>query len=122
MNSAAVLAAAETEQDLQVELVRMCVAEAGYDPGLVQPHPSPATGFTFVIVGGRVPADVCWRARELVGIGKPKCFACTDRDRMGTTISSCGADRRFAWGCSDGQGSTGRHRSGGRPRQLPTRL
>ena len=61
MSSASVLVAAETEQDLQVELVRMCIAEAGYDPGVVQPHPSPATGFTFVIVGGLVPAIVCWR-------------------------------------------------------------
>lgn len=101
MSSAAVLAAAETEQDLQVELVRMCIAEAGYDPDLVQPHPHPATGFTFVIIGGLVPAEVCWTARELVGIGEPKCFACTDQDRNGTTLGPCGADRRFVSNCAD---------------------
>lgn len=101
MSSAAVLAAAATEQDLQVELVRMCIAEAGYDPDLVQPHPQPATGFTFVIIGGLIPAEVCWTARELVGIGEPKCFACTDHDRNGTTLGPCGADRRFVSNCAD---------------------
>ncbi len=122
VSSAAVLAAAETEQDLQVELVRMCVAEAGYDPSAIQPHPYPATGFTFINLNSVVPPEVCWQARELVGIGEPKCWTCTRRDTWGDWSTHCSAGRRFVRDCTDDQGATGRpRRSGRRPRQLPTR-
>ncbi len=100
MSSAAVLAAAETEQDRQVELVRMCVAEAGYDPELIQPYPDPASEYTFVSVDGLIPPRVCWRARELAGVGQPKCFACTRRDMGDTGFTGCSADRRFVRACT----------------------
>lgn len=97
--SADLLANVATEQDLQVELVRMCIAEAGYDPQLIQPHPDPSTGYTFTVDHGAVPPRVCWRARELVGVGEPKCFACTRRDRRGTPTGTCTAGRRFVRDC-----------------------
>ena len=77
MSSLDLLAAARTEQDLQIEMVRMCVAEAGYDPESIQPHEDPASGHTFYCIGSVVPPEVCWKARELVGIGEPKCYRCT---------------------------------------------
>ena len=80
LSSAEVLLAAPTELDLQVELVRMCVAEAGYDPALIVPYDGPHTGFAFVCVNDAIPAEVCWRARELVGVRDPKCLQCTKRD------------------------------------------
>ncbi len=80
LSSAELLLTAPTELDLQVELVRMCIAEAGYDPALIQPYDGPSPGFTFVSVNNAIPTEVCWRARELVGAGDPKCLRCTMRD------------------------------------------
>ena len=56
MNSVALLAAAETEQDLPVSLVRMCVAEARYDPERARTPDAPApvrfcVGFTLARMG-----------------------------------------------------------------------
>ncbi len=99
MSSAAVLAAAVTEQDLQVELVRMCVAEAGYDPAGIQPYPFPGDGYTFVNLDALVPVEVCWRARELVGIGEPKCLTCTERDCLAEVHGVCQAGNRFVLDC-----------------------
>jgi hypothetical protein len=87
-------------KDLQVELVRMCIAEAGYDPALIQPYDGQSPGFTFVCVNDAIPTDVCWQARELVGVGDPKCLRCTMRDgRLRSAVRPCRATARLELDC-----------------------
>jgi hypothetical protein len=82
--------------DAQIEMVRMCVAEVGYDPDLIRPLDS--DGFFFIVEGGAIPSAICWRARELVGLGDPKCFRCADRDMWGLVVR-CLATERFTPDC-----------------------
>ncbi len=95
MRSAEILASAPTERDLLIEMVRMCIAEAGYDPNYIQPV-DPASGFAFTDISGGIPAVVCWRARELVGIGGPS--ATSEGSATSATCVSAGA-RRTAGRC-----------------------
>ncbi len=99
MNTLERLTAATDEHDALLELVRMCVADLGYDPELIQPYDGRTSGFTFISVRGLVPSPVCWRAKELVGIGDPKCFVCTMRDSRTDKIGGCDARRRFVRNC-----------------------
>jgi hypothetical protein len=100
LSSAELLLAAPTMKDLQVELVRMCIAEAGYDPALIEPYDGPNSGFTFVCVNNAIPSGVCWQARELVGIGDPKCLRCTNRDRRDRgAVRPCRATARLELDC-----------------------
>jgi hypothetical protein len=80
-----------------LERVRMCVAEAGYDPDLV--IPTDLDGFVFEVIGDLLPFDVCWKARELSGVGAPKCRRCTAVDRRTRYPSGCRATDRFEWNC-----------------------
>ena len=97
MSSIDLLAAARTEQDLQVEMVRMCVAEAGYDPSLIRA--SEVEGFSFTS-DPSFPPEVCWKARELVGIGEPKCFECTSLDRYAhAVVRRCRSVQRLELDC-----------------------
>ncbi len=104
MSSLDMLLAAQDLQAMKVEMVKMCIAEAGYDAGSIRPlttdDASFHEGFTFICVGDVVPADVCWRARELVGIGEPKCFRCTNRDgRIWGVVRPCRATARLVLDC-----------------------
>jgi hypothetical protein len=98
-SSVEILATAPTELDRQVELIRMCVAEAGYDPALIEPYDGPLSGFFFVAIDDVIPSEVCWRARELVGLGDPKCLRCTLRDRWQGVIVHCRATARLQLDC-----------------------
>ena len=104
MISIDLLVSARTEQDLLIEMVRMCIAEAGYDPGSIQQIPSGDVrlreGFTFTCLDPRVPHEVCWKARELVGVGEPKCFRCTLADcHPPRPTESCRASERLELDC-----------------------
>ena len=59
MISIDLLVSARTEQDLLIEMVRMCIAEAGYDPRSIQQIPSGDVrlreGFTFTCLDPRGP-------------------------------------------------------------------
>lgn len=105
LSSAELLVTAPTEQDLQVELVRMCTAEAGYDPALIEPYDGPRPGSTSVCANYAIPTDVCWRARELVGVGDPKCLRCTNRDRG--HVRPCMATARLELDCGTPRPDTG---------------
>lgn len=104
LRSAELLVAAPTMKDLQVELVRMCIAEAGYDPSLIEPYDGPSSDYTFVCVNDDIPSEVCWQARELVGVGDPKCLRCTMRDRrVGSSFRPCRATARLELDCGTPQ-------------------
>ena len=106
MRSAQILASAPTERDVLIEMVRMCVAEAGYDPALIEPYDGPLSGFFFVAIDDIIPSEVCWRARELVGLGEPKCLRCTLRDRWRGVIIHCRATARLELDCgAEGSGN-----------------
>ena len=108
LSSAELLVTAPTEQDLQVELVRMCIDEGGYDPALIEPYDGPSPDFTFVCINDAIPIDVCWRARELVGIGDPKCLRCTMRDRRDRgAVRPCRATARLELDCGAPRPDTG---------------
>lgn len=99
MPSAQLLLAARTQEELQIEMVRMCIAEAGYDPNSIQPYDGSRPGFAFVCNNNAIPVDVCWRARELAGVGRPKCLRCTMHDRFAEPDGGCEADRRLVPDC-----------------------
>jgi hypothetical protein len=85
-----------------VERVRMCVAEAGYDNSSIYPVKEPELleqGFVFWDINSSLPVDVGWRAREISGIGIPKCFACTVKHRKAAIDVECAAVRRLEFDC-----------------------
>jgi hypothetical protein len=66
----------------QAERVRMCLAEAGYpDPGHVTIVNNLRGGASTVGIWPSVPADVAWKALDLVAVNGPICFACFDAFR-----------------------------------------
>jgi hypothetical protein len=84
-----------------VERVRMCVAEAGYDPIWITPMPPEAQeqGFYFANEYMMIPHDVCWRAREIALVGEPKCFSCSTRHLKMIKHKECRAVRRLELNC-----------------------
>jgi hypothetical protein len=87
-----------------VERVRMCIAEAGYDPKLVRQIVDQKwlleEGFVFLIDERVIPIEVGWRAKEISGVGEPKCFRCADDDRIaGYIVRECAAVRRLEHDC-----------------------
>ena len=62
-----------SEMPSVLERVRMCLAEAGYDPMLVSEPTVPGGAFKW---SPPISAEVAWRAREVALIGRPLCFAC----------------------------------------------
>lgn len=82
-------------------MVRMCIAEAGYDPDAIHPYPHPSVGFTFSVDQfAGIPTEVSWMARELAGVGDARCLACSDRDRRAHAPGPCEAERRFVRNCA----------------------
>lgn len=118
MSSIDLLLEAPDMRTLQVEMVRMCIAEAGYDLGSIQPLTEHDVGFhegfIFFCAGAVVPTDVCWKARELVGIGEAKCLRCTSRDRNAHhVVLPCRATQRLVLDCGAAESTTSRDRSDG---------
>lgn len=81
-----------------LEKVRMCVAEAGYDP---ERHVR-LTG-TMVEIHRDVPDVVAWRARELVALKRAVCLQCFTSEefprQIKNVIDACLADRRLVLDC-----------------------
>lgn len=84
-----------------LERVRMCVAEAGYDPELVQGHDG-LLGWCYF---PPLPHDVAWRAKELTGspTKRPGCLTCylnfIDTPPGSPERRGCLADRRLVLDC-----------------------
>lgn len=81
--------------DVTVERLWMCVAEAGYDPEHL--IPTRAEDGWFVFRADHIPERVAWRARELVGLGTPMCHACWDSP--GVKDWDCAATERLTETC-----------------------
>lgn len=84
-----------------LERVRMCVAEAGYDPDLV------GLRGEVIIFPPTLPVELAWRARELASQADdesaPACLRCSkamyrsaDRDAL---FDACIADRYLVLDC-----------------------
>jgi hypothetical protein len=85
-----------------IERVKMCVAEAGYDPSIIRPITEKwllEQGFIFLSNEYVIPHKVAWRAKEVSEVGKPKCYVCSDSDRKGNRKSDCAAVRRLEEDC-----------------------
>jgi hypothetical protein len=82
-----------------LERVRMCVAEAGYDPQFIVPPPHEWGSFGVVL--NAIPHEVTWRAREISAVAKPICKACSRlaSDLQVPTAEGCRAVRRLELDC-----------------------
>lgn len=85
----------------EVERVKMCVAEAGYDPSSITTVEDPyliEQGFTFW-VDMLIPPEVAWRAREVAGVKEPKCWECSQDHKYTHIEYKCRAVRRLELDC-----------------------
>ena len=88
--------------EAQVERVRMCVSELGYNPLNVYAELRDDDGCTISIRNGKYwPSRVIWRARELSLVAEPSCFACSSEIKPETCeatvrlVEDCGRDREL---------------------------
>ena len=87
-----------------LERVRMCVAEAGYDPSGVTLS-SNEGGRATIVAPNEIPTEVFWRARELATLGPPRCLECCiasmflKGEAFAASITACLADRRLVLDC-----------------------
>ncbi len=94
--------------DDTLERLRMCVAEAGYDPAQVQ-EVAEFEGH-LMIAFGTLPHAVTWRAREIMRTAPPACEACTVPIALLPyavkleRLAACRADRYLTLDCGVSRG------------------
>ena len=86
--------------EAQVERVRMCVSELGYNPWDVYAELRDEDGCTFTVNNGKYwPHWVVWRARELSLVAEPACRVCASQqlpencEATVRLVEDCGRDR-----------------------------
>lgn len=82
-----------------LERVRMCVAEAGYDPMLVRKRERPGWSEPMLTIPTTFPYEVLWRASELAGHAHPVCWACAEPMIDRGVEFGCRAVRRLELDC-----------------------
>jgi len=88
--------------EAQVERVKMCIAEVGYDPSLVHLDLRDDDDAIMTIRDNFTwPHKVSWRARELSLVTKPICYVCSSAqlgrglacEATTRLVEDCGTDR-----------------------------
>lgn len=88
-----------------LERVKMCIAEAGYDPALAQDGTFP-DGTSGVRMAVSIPDDVSWRAMELSRLNpRPICRTCSiDAANANVPATGCEAWRPLLVDCGVDRG------------------
>ena len=86
--------------EAQVERVRMCVSELGYNPLDIITDARDDDGCTFTVMNWKYwPYRVVWQARELSLVAEPSCYVCGSHQQTQyceaavRLVEDCGRDR-----------------------------
>ena len=87
--------------EAQIERVRMCVSELGYNPLDVYAEERDDDECTMSVRNGKYwPYWVIWKARELSLLAEPACYVCSSEFKPETCeatvrlVGDCGRDRK----------------------------